>query len=102
MRTPERYGLHVVGSEGSLVIDNPSIRPGTEGDDQRMIFSTSDGRAETIITPAKDAYQTEVEMMEACLLDGAAPQLPFRLSRMFLQSVLALYQSAETGQLVTP
>ena len=102
MRTPERYGLHVVGSEGSLVTDNPSIRPGTEGNDQRMIFSTSDGRAETIITPAKDAYQTEVEMMEACLLDGAAPQLPFRLSRMFLQSVLALYQSAETGQLVTP
>ena len=102
MRTPERYGLHVVGSEGSLVIDNPSIRPGTEGDDQRMILSTRDGRTETIITPAKDAYQTEVEMMEACLLDGAAPQLPFHLSRMFLRSVLALYQSAETGKLVTP
>jgi predicted dehydrogenase len=67
-----------------------------------MFLTTNDGRNETIVTPAKDAYQTEIETMEACLLDGAAPQLPFHLSRMFLRSVLALYQSAETGKLVTP
>ena len=102
MRTPQRYGLHVVGSEGSLVIDNPSIRPGTEGDDQRMVLSTSDGRTETIITPPKDAYQSEVETMESCLLDGEKPTMTFDLSRMILRSLLALYKSAETGQLVTP
>ena len=102
MRTPQRYGLHVVGSEGSLVIDNPSIRPGTEGDDQRMVLSTSDGRTETIITPPKDAYQSEVETMESCLLDGQKPTMTFDLSRMILRSLLALYKSAETGQLVTP
>ncbi len=102
MHTPQRYGLHVVGSEGSLVIDNPSIRPGSEGDDQRMVLSTSDGRTETIITPAKDAYQSEVETMESCLLDGQKPTMTFDLSRMILRSLLALYKSAETGQLVTP
>ncbi len=100
MRTPERYGLHIVGSQGTLALDNPSIRPSTEEIDQRMIFTTSDGGSETIITPAKDAYLTEVEMMEACALDGAEPLLPLHFSRDFLRCVLALYQSAATGKLV--
>ena len=102
MRTPQRYGLEVNGSEGSLLIPNPSIRPGSEGEIQRMILSTRDGSTETIVTPAKDAYQCEIEMMESCLLDGGAPMMTFDLSRTILRSLLALYESAETGKLVTP
>ena len=102
MRTSERYGLHIVGSQGTLALDNPSIRPDTEENDQRMTFTTSDGRSETIITPAKDAYLTEVEMMEACVLDGAEPSLPLDRSREILRCVLALYRSAATGKLVAP
>ena len=101
MRTAQRYGLEVVGSGGTLVIPNPSIRPGTENEDQSMFLTTSDGREETIVTPAKDAYQTEIETMESCLLDGAAPKMTFEMSRRILRTVLALYESAETGKLVT-
>jgi len=100
MRTAQRYGLEVVGSGGTLVIPNPSIRPGTENEDQSMFLTTSDGREETIVTPAKDAYQTEIETMESCLLDGAAPKMTFEMSRRILRTVLALYESAETGKLV--
>jgi predicted dehydrogenase len=38
--------------------------------------------------------------MEACVLDGAAPLVTLVDSRAFLQSMLAIYQSARTGQVV--
>ena len=38
--------------------------------------------------------------MERCILDGADPVVPLNRSRLFLQCVLAQYQSARTGQVV--
>ena len=40
--------------------------------------------------------------MEACVLDGAAPVVTLQDSRDFLQSMLAIYTSARTGQVVRP
>jgi len=40
--------------------------------------------------------------MEACILDGAEPVVPLSLSRDFLRSVLAIYESASTGRPVKP
>jgi hypothetical protein len=39
--------------------------------------------------------------MEACILDGAAPVISLSQSRNFLRSVLALYESAASGKVVT-
>ncbi len=65
-----------------------------------MTFTGTDRNREVIRIPAVDAYEAEVKAMEACILDGANPVVPLDLSRSFLKSVLALYQSARTGQLV--
>jgi hypothetical protein len=65
-----------------------------------MTLTARDGRVEQIVTPAVDPYLCEVEAMERCVLDGAAPLVPLDLSRRFLQSVLAIYASARSGAVV--
>ncbi len=98
-RTPFREGVYLVGEEGILNIVEP-WKPGVKGTDSTMIFTTLDGKTETIVTPAIDPYSCEVAAMEACVLDGAAPVVPLSLSRDFARSVLAVYESARTGKLI--
>ena len=98
-RTPFREGVYLVGDEGILNIVEP-WKPGVKGTDSTMIFTTLDGKTETIVTPAIDPYSCEVAAMEACVLDGAAPVVPLSLSRDFARSVLAVYESARTGKVV--
>lgn len=95
-RTPFREGTHVVGNRGALQIIEP-WKPGVKGTDSVMHFSTVDGKQETITTPAIDPYLCEVQAMEACVLDGAAPVVTFDHSRAFLRTVVASYQSAASG-----
>ena len=65
-----------------------------------MTFTSIQGETETFVTPAIDPYLCEVEAMEACLLDGAAPIVSLAQSRNFLRSVLAIYESATSGESV--
>lgn len=99
-RSPFREGAHIVGEYGTLVILEP-WKPGETGNDSVMLFSTYDGKTEEIVTPAISPYICEVQAMEACVLDGAAPVVPLSLSQQFLLSALGQYESAETGQVVT-
>jgi len=98
-RTPFREGAHIVGDEGMLEIPEP-WKPGVNGVDSVMTFTAIDGKQEKIVTPAVSPYLYEVEAMEACILDGAEPVVPLSRSRQFLQSALAQYRSAATGQVV--
>jgi predicted dehydrogenase len=98
-RTPFREAAYIVGDQGMVDIIEP-WKPGLKGHDSRIIFSTSEGQEETIVIPAVDPYLCEVQAMEACVLDGAEPVVPLSLSRDFLKSALALYESAQSGQLV--
>jgi D-xylose 1-dehydrogenase (NADP+, D-xylono-1,5-lactone-forming) len=98
-RSPFREGTHIVGSQGIIQIVEP-WKPGLTGKNSNLIFISRDDTRETLIVPAKSPYLAEVEAMEACILDGANPVVPLSLSRDFLHSVLALYESAETGQVV--
>lgn len=99
-RTPFREGTHIVGDKGALVISEP-WKPGFEGNDSVMIFSAIDGKTEEIVTPAVNPYLCEVQAMEACIQDGAEPVLPLSLSRQFLLSALAQYESARTGDVTS-
>lgn len=98
-RTPFREGIYLVGSDGILHIPEP-WKPGLKGHDTVMTLTARDGQVEEIVTPAIDPYLCEVQAMEQVILDGAAPVVPLHLSRIFLQSALALYESARTGNLV--
>jgi xylose dehydrogenase (NAD/NADP) len=98
-RTPFREAAYIVGDEGMLYIPEP-WKPGLNGQDTRLIFTSRAGAEETIVIPAIDPYLCEVQAMEACLLDGAEPVVPLSRSREFLKSVLAIYESARLGQVV--
>lgn len=93
-----RQGLHLVGDAGVMHIPEPHNLSG-EAETKIFITDTS-GAAETVVFPAKNTYLSEVEAMEACVLDGAEPRLPLSASREFLRTVLALQESAWTNDLV--
>ena len=98
-RTPFREGAYIAGDAGILHIPEP-WKPGLTGRDSVMTITRRDGSTESITTPAVNPYLCEVQAMEACILDGAAPVLPLSQSRLFLRSVLAHYESASSGQIV--
>jgi predicted dehydrogenase len=98
-RSPFREAAYLVGDQGVLNIVEP-WKPGTKGTDSTMLLTGIDGSSEMIVTPAVDPYLCEVQAMEACILDGAAPVVPLALSRDFARSALAIYESARTGKVV--
>ncbi|HRV94972.1 MAG TPA: Gfo/Idh/MocA family oxidoreductase [Anaerolineae bacterium] len=98
-RTAFREAVYIVGDKGTINIIEP-WKPGLEGQESRIILSTIDDKEETITFPAVNPYLCEVQAMEACVLDGAEPVVPLSLSREFLKSMLATYQSAASGQVV--
>lgn len=98
--TSHRSELHIVGDQAVLEVKSPGTPEGTGHLNTEMILRSLTGQAEKIVIPACDAYQAEVEAMEACVLDGALPIVPLALSRDFLRTVLALHQSAEAGDVV--
>jgi predicted dehydrogenase len=99
-RSPFREGVHIVGDKGLIQIIEP-WKPGLQGKESQLVFIGRDDARETLVVPAVNPYSAEVAAMEACILDGAEPVVPLSLSRDFLRSVLALYESAETGRMVT-
>lgn len=101
-RSPFRQGAHIIGEKGIVQIYEP-WKPNADGRDCKIdIFTGGDDPSDTIVFKAEgnNPYLHEVKAMEACVLDGAEPVVPLSLSRDFLRSVLALYESAETGQVV--
>jgi predicted dehydrogenase len=96
-RTPFREGTHIVGNRGTLQLIEP-WKPGVSGKDSLMVFTDVNRKEETIVTPAVDPYLCEVQAMEACILDGAAPVVTLEHSRNFLRTVLATYRSGASGK----
>jgi len=88
----------LVGSQGLIQFSDPWT-PDAKGENSKLIFATQHGIQEIVIPPC-NAFLCEVEAMEACVLDGAEPVIPLALSRTFLQSVLALHESADSGRVV--
>jgi xylose dehydrogenase (NAD/NADP) len=100
LRTPFREAVHIIGDKGAVHLVEP-WKPGVTGKESRCLVTTSDGAETTVVTPAVNPYLCEVEAMEQCILDGAAPIVPLSLSRNFLRSALAIHAAAQTGQVVT-
>jgi predicted dehydrogenase len=98
-RTPFREALHIVGDQGALHVVEP-WKPGLKGAPSHCLFTGIRGEEETMTTAPVDPYLCEVEAMEACVLDGSPPIVPLSLSRNFLRSALAIYESARTARAV--
>ncbi len=88
----------VMGTQGRLTLN----RPFTVMDDgtRQLLFHDADGRVEEIPVPEKELYLGEVEDMHAAILDGQASYLDLAETRDHVRTILALYESARTGQRV--
>jgi len=99
LRTPFREAVHIIGNRGAIHLIEP-WKPGVTGKESRCVITTIDGGEQVMTTPAVNPYLCEVEAMEKCILDGAAPIVPLSLSRHFLRSALAIHEAARSGQVV--
>ncbi len=88
-----------MGDKATVNIVEP-WKPGFRGNESEIYVATFDDKEETLSFPAMNPYICEIQAMEACVLDGAEPVVPLSLSREFLKTILALYQSAQSGQVV--
>jgi len=99
LRTPFREAVHIIGDKGAIQILEP-WKPGLTGEKSRCLITKVQGDETTLVTPAIDPYLCEVMAMEQCILDGAEPVVSLRQSRYFLQSALAIHESAASRQVV--
>ncbi len=94
-RTPYRAHLEVVGSEGTITVPSP-FKPGLD----ESITLYREDRAERIPIARQELYIGEVEDMADCILTGKIPRVTLADSRANVAAIVALLQSAKSGQLV--
>jgi predicted dehydrogenase len=96
-QAPERWGAEVVGSRGTLILDEPWRHQPEKPAVIRLL--REDGRPVELLTVEDvNAYQCEVQALTACVLDGAAPALPLSASRGNVATIDALLASARRGE----
>jgi xylose dehydrogenase (NAD/NADP) len=98
LRQPGRAGAFIVGDAGIIQLDAP-WKPDLSGPNG-VALTRRDGTSELFEFPPIDPYLCEVEAMEACVLDGAGPVVSLSDSRAFLTGILAINESAKSGEAV--
>ncbi|CAG0931981.1 D-xylose 1-dehydrogenase (NADP+) [Thermoflexales bacterium] len=94
-RAPYRTALEIVGTTGSIELASPFKPEGGE-----WIKIKRGDRAELIESPRGSLYQGEIEDMERAILDGQAPRISLENSRANVGTIVALLESARSGQAV--
>lgn len=97
-RTPYHTFFEVVGTEGRLHLNRPFV--GLDDHRRALTFTPKRGDPVAIPVPEMDLYAGEVEDMHAVILDGALPYLSLDETRNHVRTVLALYESAGSGQVI--
>lgn len=96
-RTEFYIFFEIIGTQGRLTLTRPFTDMGKQ---RRMIFYPNHGQPEEIKVPKRELYIGEVEDMHAAILDNAPPLISLQETRDHIRTALALYESAQTGQLV--
>ena len=96
--SPLHRDFVIIGEDGRLQIGRPIITLDEAEEEMRIEHTTSSGEKNTIVIPAANQYQMEVDALAACILDGAQPVVPLSDSREFLITNLALHESAKIGR----
>ena len=96
-RTPFYTHAEVIGTEGRLTLNRPFVRHHENG---KLRFHDREGNVEEIAVPEKNLYLGEVEDMHNAILNGEPNYLTLAETRNHIRTVLALYKSASTGQVV--
>jgi D-xylose 1-dehydrogenase (NADP+, D-xylono-1,5-lactone-forming) len=98
--TPFHMAAEVIGTAGRLVLNRPFL-PGLDSEPYRLTFYPA--ASEPVQLPVEDGYlyNGEVEDMHDAILDGKPVYLTLAETRDHVRTILALYQSAVAGQVVT-
>jgi predicted dehydrogenase len=67
----------------------------------RLVYYPQEGEPHEVPFQDEMLYLGEVEDLHAAVLDGAAPYLTLEESRNHVRTIVALYESARTGQEVS-
>jgi len=97
--TPFYTVAEIIGTAGRLVLTRPFV--GVHEADSQMRFYPADGEPELIPVPEEYLYLGEIEDMHDAILDKTATALTLAETRNHVRTVLALYESARTGQPVS-
>jgi predicted dehydrogenase len=97
-RMPFRTQIEIVGSEGLIVVPRP-FKP--TADETIYIGSAGDQLEPIKIKGLELLYSGEIDDMADAVLLGKAPRISLADSRANVAAILALLQSARSGQTVT-
>jgi predicted dehydrogenase len=97
-RVPFHTLVELIGTKGRLTLSRPFV--GLEDERRQLLFHHLDDTVEEIPVPEKELYLGEVEDMHAAVLDGQPNYLTLAETRDHVRTVLALYESAQSGQVV--
>ena len=92
-RAPYRTSIEIVGTKGSIELGSPFKPGGGE-----WIKIKRGDSVEQLRSPEYELYRGEIEDMERVVLDGQAPRISLANSRANVATILALLESARTGQ----
>ena len=92
---PGRERIEVVGSAATLVVDHPFL-PAPDGPDPSLRILRGDS-AEVVEVESVDDYRSEVDDLQAAILDGTPPRVDLTFSRGNVATLVALDQSARTA-----
>lgn len=97
--TPFRTEVEILGTEGRLVLNRPFT--GHNDGDRKLMFYPKAGEPEEIEVPEAELYLGEVEDLHTAVLDNKPQYLTLEETRNHVKTVLGLYESARSGQVVT-
>lgn len=86
----------ILGTEGSLLVTRPFIKQ----DEGQVIYTPANSEPEEIAIPNEYLYLGEVADMHDAILSEQPNYLTLAESRNHVKTVLALYESAQTQQVV--
>jgi predicted dehydrogenase len=95
-RGPFRAFIEIVGESGTLHIPAPF-----HAGKKTKVFLSRGGEPETIKIEGQNSYLGEVEDMADAILLGKAPHISLADSRANIAAILAFYQSAKSGKVVS-
>ncbi|MBC8508303.1 MAG: Gfo/Idh/MocA family oxidoreductase [Anaerolineales bacterium] len=97
-KTPFHTFIEIIGTEGRLYLTKPFVG---HHEGRTMTFCPKNGEPEEIPVPEKELYLGEVEDMHAAILDGEMNYLSLEETRNHVKTVLALYESAKKGEVIS-
>jgi len=96
-RSPWYTQIEIIGTEGRLDLNRPFTGLDNQGS---MVFHPKNGEPFQVPVPDFELYLGQVQDMHAVILDGMQNYLILEETRDHIRTVLALYESARTGEVV--